>query len=169
MLTYSLSLVQGIKQINKMESLFDDFSAPPTFAPATSSASSTTSSDPWGSSTENTTSNKSASSDLDELNLFSNEPAPVKKKDDIMSLFGPGGQPGFGGPQPQQMFGGPQPGMVAPQPGYGAPQPGMGGPQGFGGPQPQQGFGAFGQPATPFPPTSQPNPFGAQQGVYMHI
>lgn len=88
-----------------------------------------------------------------------------------MSLFGPGGQPGFGGPQPQQMFGGPQPGMVAPQPGYGAPQPGMGGPQGFGGPQPQpqQGFGAFGQPATPFPSTSQPNPFGAQQGVYMHI
>lgn len=163
--TEIVSIEQGIKQINKMESLFDDFSAPPTSAPATSSASSTTSSDPWGSSTENTTSNKSASSDLDELNLFSNEPAPVKKKDDIMSLFGPGGQPGFGGPQPQQMFGGPQPGMVAPQPGYGAPQPGMGGPQGFGGPQPQQGFGAFGQPATPFPPTSQPNPFGAQQGI----
>lgn len=86
-----------------------------------------------------------------------------------MSLFGSGGQPGFGGPQPQQMFGGPQPGMVAPQPGYGAPQPGMVGPQGFGGPQPQQGFGAFGQPATPFPATSQPNPFSAQQGVYIYI
>ena len=161
--------LQGIKQIDKMESLFDDFSAPSSSAPSTSSATATTS-DPWGASTpatEQTNANKSASSDLDELNLFSNEPAPAKKKDDIMSLFGSGAQPSFGGPQPgvgapqQPGFGVPQPGFGASQPGFGAPQHGFGGPQpGYGGPQ--QGFAAFGQPATPFPATSQPNPFAAQ-------
>ncbi|XP_048763605.2 disabled homolog 1-like isoform X2 [Ostrea edulis] len=179
--TELVSIEQGIQQINKMESLFDDLPSP-----ATSSASASTSSDPWGGSTAptaNTDQNKSASSDLDELNLFSSEPAPAKKKDDIMSLFGPGAQPGFGGPQqpgfggpqqpgfggPQQPgFGGPQqPGFGGPQqPGFGGPQPGFGGPQpGFGAAQPQQGFAAFGQPATPFPSTPQPNPFAAQQGV----
>ncbi|XP_078319366.1 uncharacterized protein LOC111119533 isoform X7 [Crassostrea virginica] len=169
--TELVSIEQGIKQIDKMESLFDDFSAPSSSAPSTSSATATaTTSDPWGASTpatEQANANKSASSDLDELNLFSNEPAPAKKKDDIMSLFGSGAQPGFGGPQPgvgapqQPGFGVPQPGFGASQPGFGAPQHGFGGPQpGYGGPQ--QGFAAFGQSATPFPATSQPNPFAAQ-------
>ncbi|XP_062570861.1 disabled homolog 1-like isoform X2 [Saccostrea cucullata] len=157
--TELVSIEQGIKQIDKMESLFDDIPSPP--------ASAATSSDPWGASStpaEQTNQSKSASSDLDELNLFSSEPAPAKKKDDIMSLFGPGGQ-SFGGPQPG--FGGPQPGFGGPQQqqGFGGSQQPFGGPQpGFGGPQQQQGFGAFGQPATPFPPTSQANPFAAQQG-----
>ncbi|XP_061191517.1 disabled homolog 1-like isoform X1 [Saccostrea echinata] len=155
--TELVSIAQGIKQIDKMESLFDDIQTPP--APAA------TSSDPWGTSAapaEQTNQSKSASSDLDELNLFSSEPAPAKKKDDIMSLFGPSAQ-GFGSPQPG--FGGPQQGFGGPQQGFGGPQQGFGAPQqGFGGNQQQQGFGAFGQPATPFPPTSQANPFAAQQG-----
>lgn len=45
----------------------------------------------WGSLIENIILNKLVSLDLDEFNLFSNESVFVKKKDDIMSLFGLGG------------------------------------------------------------------------------
>ena len=137
---------QGIEQMNTLESMFEA-SPPSTAAPAAQN-------DPWASTAPSdaagTPATGSSSDDLKDIDLFGADAVQPKKKEDIMSLFGPpagqpGMGPGFGAPQqamfaapPQQaMFGAPPPA----QPGFGATfpqQPGFQAPAAnpFGGPQP---------------------------------
>ncbi|XP_052060842.1 disabled homolog 2-like isoform X2 [Mytilus californianus] len=180
---------QGIEQMNKLETFFENEN-PPTSSP---------SNDPWGSPTSTSTAGgvpTSTSSDLQDIDLFGTKPASPVDKNAILGLFGnqptmppnnPGmlhagfaAQPGFGA-QPQQGFGAqPQQGFGAQtQAGFGA-QPGAPltvqtgfGQQGFGVPTSQPGFGA--PPAQPGfgAPTAQPgfgapaaNPFGQPMGGF---
>ena len=164
--TFNIDLLQGIEQMNKLETFFE----------AEHPATSTPSNDPWGASTSTATAGDtipktSSSSDLQDLDLFGNKPASPIDKNSILGLFGnqptmPPGNPGMlhAGYGAQPGFGAP------PQPGFGAPpQPGFGQPAA----PVQPGFvqpavpvqPAFGQPAAPVQPgfgAPAANPFGGQ-------
>ena len=149
---------------NKWESEFDALAAK-TSSPATGS------SDPWVSpgTTDSTNQNTSSSNDaaalfgpdltstleeppststqndLQELDLFSNQPVVAKKKEEILNLFGSQPQSGAGFP---------------PNQGFGANIPGAQNPMHFG------GVFSAGVPTGGMPqPTGVPNPFAAPFGV----